>query len=56
MVDKIVEATKLAQEMAPEFEIDGELQADTAIVPKLQKQKHPIAKLLKKQMYLFSQP
>ena len=33
LVDKVVEATRLAQEMAPEFAIDGELQADAAIVP-----------------------
>ena len=33
MVDKVVEATRLAQEMAPDMKIDGELQADAAIVP-----------------------
>ena len=33
VVDKVVEATRIAQEMAPEFKIDGELQADAAIVP-----------------------
>lgn len=32
-VDKVVEATKLAQEMAPNMCIDGELQADAALVP-----------------------
>ena len=32
MVDKVVEATKLAKEKAPELMIDGELQADAAIV------------------------
>lgn len=32
MVDKVVEATKIAQQMAPDMKIDGELQADAAIV------------------------
>jgi phosphate acetyltransferase len=32
MVDKVVEATRLAKEMAPDLLIDGEMQADAAIV------------------------
>lgn len=32
MVDKVVEATRLAKEMAPDMQIDGELQTDAAIV------------------------
>ena len=32
-VDKVVEATKLAQEKYPEYEMDGELQLDAAIIP-----------------------
>ncbi|PKQ68510.1 phosphate acetyltransferase [Labilibaculum manganireducens] len=41
MVDKVVEATRLAKEMAPEFQIDGELQADAAIVEAIGAQKAP---------------
>lgn len=32
-VDKVVEATRIAKELAPEIAIDGELQLDAAIVP-----------------------
>jgi len=41
MVDKVRNATKIAQEMAPHFKIDGELQADAAIVPSIGKSKAP---------------
>jgi len=41
MVDKVVEATQLAQEMAPEFKFDGDLQADAAIVPAIGNKKAP---------------
>ena len=33
MVDKVVEATAVAKELDPNLQIDGELQADAAIVP-----------------------
>jgi len=41
LVDKVIEATQLAKEMAPELLIDGELQADAAIVPSVGKSKAP---------------
>ena len=34
-VDKVVEATKIAQGLAPELALDGELQLDAAIVPEV---------------------
>jgi phosphate acetyltransferase len=41
MVDKVVEATKLAQALAPEYKFDGDLQADAAIVPEIGSKKAP---------------
>ena len=38
-VDKVAEATRVAKELAPQFEIDGELQLDAAIVPEIGKSK-----------------
>lgn len=40
-VDKVVEAVKLAQQKAPQFKIDGELQADAALVPEIGHLKAP---------------
>lgn len=40
-VDKVVEATRLAKEMNPSINIDGELQADAAIVPSVGASKAP---------------
>ena len=40
-VDKVIEATKIAHEMAPELILDGELQADAAIVPGVASSKAP---------------
>jgi phosphate acetyltransferase len=41
MVDKVVNATRLAREMAPELQIDGEMQADAAIIEKIGQSKAP---------------
>jgi phosphate acetyltransferase len=41
MVDKVVNATKIAKEMAPELQIDGELQADAALIDAIGKSKAP---------------
>ena len=44
-VDKVVEATKIAQELAPELALDGELQLDAAIVPEVGASKAPGSKV-----------
>ncbi len=41
MVDKVVEATRLAREMDPTLRIDGEMQADAAIIESIGKKKAP---------------
>jgi phosphate acetyltransferase len=45
LVDKVVEATRIAKEMAPELMIDGELQADAALVPSIGQSKAPGSKI-----------
>ncbi|WP_179394766.1 phosphate acetyltransferase [Lacticaseibacillus absianus] len=40
-VDKVVEATKIAHELAPDLVLDGELQFDAAFVPSVAKLKAP---------------
>ncbi len=40
-VDKVIEATKIAKEMAPTLPLDGELQADAALVPSVGSSKAP---------------
>ena len=41
LVDKVIEATRIAKEMAPELQIDGELQADAALVERVASTKAP---------------
>ncbi len=41
LVDKVIEATRIAHEQYPELVLDGELQTDAAIVPKVAKTKAP---------------
>lgn len=45
LVDKVVEATQLAQKMMPNVVIDGELQSDAAIVASVAKSKAPTSKI-----------
>lgn len=45
LVDKVIEATKLAQKIAPDIAIDGEMQADAAIIPFIGKAKAPESKV-----------
>ncbi len=41
LVDKVVEATRIAKEMAPDLALDGELQLDAAVVPEVADLKAP---------------
>ncbi len=41
LIDKVTEATRLAKEMAPDLMIDGELQADAALIEKVGASKAP---------------
>ncbi|MGD0582213.1 MAG: phosphate acetyltransferase [Bacteroidales bacterium] len=45
MVDKVVRATKIAREMAPDLMIDGELQADAALIESIGQKKAPGSKI-----------
>ena len=45
LVDKVVEASRIANELRPDLLIEGELQLDTAIVPEVCKSKAPNSKL-----------
>lgn len=45
MVDKVVEATKIAKDMAPDMMIDGEMQSDAAIIPAIGQSKAPGSKI-----------
>lgn len=45
LVDKVIEATKIALEKKPELLIDGELQADAALIPSIGERKAPNSKI-----------
>lgn len=45
LVDKVVEATRIAKEMAPDMQLDGEMQADAALVPSIGQSKAPGSKI-----------
>jgi len=45
LVDKVIEATKIAKEKMPELLIDGELQADAALIPSIGERKAPNSKI-----------
>ena len=45
MVDKVVNATKIARELAPDLMIEGELQADAALIESIGQKKAPGSKI-----------
>jgi phosphate acetyltransferase len=45
LVDKVISATKIAREMAPDLMIDGELQADAALIEAIGQKKAPGSKI-----------
>ena len=54
VVDKVVEATKLAKELDPSLKIDGELQADAALVPSVGQKKAPGSEIAGKAIVLIA--
>ncbi len=45
LTEKVIKATELAKEKAPELYIDGELQADAALIPEIGSKKAPGSKI-----------
>ncbi len=45
LVDKVINATRIAREMDPDLQIDGELQADAAIIKAIGEKKAPGSKI-----------
>jgi len=43
--DKVALATKLIKEKAPDLEVEGEMQADTALMPEYMKKRYPFSQL-----------
>ena len=54
LVDKVVKAVEIAHEKYPQLDLDGELQLDAALVPRLQNPRQREAPLQAMQMFLFS--
>ncbi|MFO7815499.1 MAG: phosphate acetyltransferase [Halanaerobiales bacterium] len=45
LADKVIKATDLAQKLKPELSVDGEMQADAALVPEVGEKKSPQSKV-----------
>ena len=45
IIDKVIEATKIAHEKYPDLKVDGELQADAALVPSVAAKKAPASEI-----------
>lgn len=45
IIDKVIEATKIAHEKYPSLKVDGELQADAALVPSVGERKAPASEI-----------
>ncbi len=45
LADKVIEATEIAQNLNPDLSVDGEMQADAALVPEVGKKKSPDSKV-----------
>ncbi len=45
LVDKVVKATEIVRKKAPELKVDGELQADAALIPEIGKRKAPYSEI-----------
>ncbi len=53
LVDKALEATRLAKEKDPSLQIDGELQADAALIPSIGERKAPADEAGKANILIF---
>jgi phosphate acetyltransferase len=45
LVDKVIKATEIVRKKTPDLKVDGELQADAALVPEIGKRKSPDSKI-----------
>jgi len=45
LLDKVIEATNIVKEISPDLKIDGEIQADAALVPEIAERKFPGSKI-----------